>query len=85
MNKLIAELANDPLAYEQWFQSVTDAQEQMLWNHIWDMAAETHSDNEFVQGVYDFYQTRGFLTYKQFYFLTNAVMKTTYSLKDRLK
>lgn len=85
MHQLIKELANDPMIYEQWFQQANDDEERLLWTHIWDQAARTHSDNEFVQGVYDFYQQRGFLTHRQFYFLVTAVMKTTHSLKDRLQ
>jgi hypothetical protein len=84
MNNLIKQLVNDPEFYQQWFETANETQEQMLWKEIWDRAAETHSENEFVQGVYEFYQKRGFLTYKQFYFLASSIMKTTHSLKDRL-
>ena len=87
MENLVTQMANDRNYYESWNETATDIQNEMFWKHIWDYAAEHHANNEFVQGCYDYYQINGFLTHKQFFYLTrqlypNAIKLNT--LRDRL-
>lgn len=87
MDNLIRDLAVSPEFYQEWFGTATDTQKSMLWNHIWDHAAETASDNQFIVGCYDFYRAQGRLSYRQFYFVIQAVFPkavSVNSLKDRL-
>lgn len=88
MENLIKDLVSDQEFYENWMESATDVQHDMFWKEIWDLAAETHADNKFVQGVYDYYQTGSDVTYKQFYYLIKNLhpkLFTNNSLKERLK
>ncbi len=86
--KLIQDLVKDSNFYEQWNESATDTQFDMLWKSIWDHAAEHHGNNDFVQGVYDYFQINGHLTYKQFYYLIRqlypSIMPRLSSLRDRI-
>lgn len=87
MANVIKRLAQDPDFYDDWFESQSDYEITEFWNIIWDKSAQ-HHDNEFIQGLYDFYQKRGYLTHRQFSFLTRVVYPNLYqqqSLKDRLK
>jgi len=87
MKNLIRDLVLDADLYTHWFSTATETQQNMLWEELWNTAAKHHSDNEFIQGLYEFYQLRGYLTHKQFYFLINtlnpSILKTK-SLRDRL-
>lgn len=88
MKSTIINLARSPFYYEEWFEHCSDQEQQDLWQFVWDSAAQTHSGNEFVEGVYNFYDKTGYLTYNQFYHLINTVMPSAIaksSLKDRIK
>lgn len=88
MINLTRDLVQDSEYYGQWFATATDVQKSMFWQEIWDRAAETHADNEFVQGLYDFWQINGYLTYKQFHYLVKALdakLLAVKSLRSRLE
>jgi hypothetical protein len=81
---LIRDLTNDSNYYFYWFNTTSESEKLKLWNKVWDHAAHNHSENDFIQGLYDFYQTRGYLSYKQW----NYLIKTVYpsiALPNRLK
>lgn len=87
-NNLIRDLVTDIEFYQHWFSQATDTQKNMFWDEVWNQSAKTHSDNTFIQGLYDFYQMRGYLSHKQFGFLIKNVypqIAQTQNLKDRLK
>jgi hypothetical protein len=88
IENIIKDLTTDPDFYQEWFEHSTDIQSNMIWKHIWDQAALAHSENEFIQGLYDFYQLRGYLTHRQFTHLVRVLfpsMVKTQSLKDRFQ
>ena len=88
MNNLIRNLALDPEFYNSWFGSATDTQKEMLWSDVWDQAALKASESQFVNDLYNFYNLKGYLTQKQFYFLilnVNPPLLKFHPLKDRLK
>jgi hypothetical protein len=83
---IIKELTEDGDHYDGWFMSSTDSQKDMIWKSIWDEAALNHADNQFVQQLYDFYQLRGYLTYRQWCYLIRVLDPSLFklrSLKDR--
>lgn len=87
MENLITQMANDCDFYESWHESATDTQHDMFWKHLWDHAAEHHANNDFVQGCYDYFQINGYLTHKQFFYLTRQMYPHAVkmkSLRDRL-
>jgi len=87
MKNLISELSKTQDVYDYWFETASETQESMLWSSIWDHAAQTAPENEFVVGCYNFYQNRGYLTYRQFVFLVKTLypeLVKPHSLKDRL-
>ena len=88
MEKLIKSLALQPDYHREWFESATETQLTMLWDHVWDCAAEKCSNKPFVNDLYDFYNVRGYLTHKQFYFLilnTQPNLLNKPLLSDRIK
>ena len=88
MENLIRELSSSSETYIKWFDSATDVQKNMVWEVVWNKAAEKHSENDFIQGLYNFYQLRGYLTHKQWGFLIRTIYPQALkmvSLKDRLK
>jgi hypothetical protein len=88
MENLIKELSSSSDFYLEWFDSATETQKNMIWESVWNQAAEKHSENDFIQGLYNFYQIRGYLTYKQWGYLIRTIYPQSFksqSLKDRLK
>jgi hypothetical protein len=85
---IIRDLTNNSQYYLEWFDSATDTQKSMIWESVWDEAARNHSENDFIQGLYDFYQVRGYLTHKQWCYLIRTIQPAILkgcSLKDRFK
>ena len=85
---IIRDLTNSGQYYLQWFDSATDTQKSMIWDTVWDQAARNHSENDFIQGLYDFYQMRGYLTHRQWCYLIRTIQPSAFkiqSLKDRVK
>jgi len=85
---IINELTADSDFYKRWFDSATETQTNMIWEAVWNQAAEKHSENDFIQGLYDFYQMRGYLTHRQWCFLIKTIQPSVFkiqSLRDRLK
>ena len=85
---IIRDLTNSNQHYIEWFDSATETQKSMIWESIWDEAARNHSENDFIQGLYDFYQVRGYLTHKQWCYLIRTIQPNilkSQSLKERLK
>lgn len=88
MDNLIRDLACNQEFYTQWFGTATDTQKSMLWNHIWDHAAEIAAENQFIVGCYDFYRAQGRLSHRQFYFVILNIypkLLSVNSLKSRIK
>jgi hypothetical protein len=87
MENLVKQMANSQDYYKSWNETATDVQSEMFWKHIWDYAAEHHANSEFVQGCYDYFQINGFLTHKQFFYLTRQLYPNVIklnTLRDRL-
>ena len=85
---IIKDLTANSDFYMEWFDSATETQKSMIWEAVWNTAAERHSENDFIQGLYDFYQIRGYLTHKQWCYLIRTIQPNVFkmqSLKDRVK
>lgn len=90
---LIKDLSHTSEFYTQWFDSATETQKLMIWEAVWNQAAERHSENDFIQGLYEFYQIRGYLTHRQWQYLIRTIQPNVFkvtetkiqSLRDRIK
>ena len=85
---IVKDLTNSAQFYIQWFDSATETQKAMIWETVWDEAARNHSENDFIQGLYNFYQMRGYLTHKQWCYLIRTIQPAilkSHNLKERLK
>jgi len=84
MENLSKSLVMDENFYHQWFEQATQTQREMFWKCVWDQAAKTHSDNQFIEDLYQYYLSNDCLTYKQYCCLFRTINLGRLTLKDRL-
>ena len=78
---LVEHLIVNSQEYDKWFELSTQVEQEKFYKELWHNASK-FSENQFLQGVYEFYQLRNTITYRQFVHVVRVVFPHLIPLKQ---